>query len=70
METLQSTAQYTAAVLLPLAWGILWLVCLTFHSGQAVAEWWRSAPAQATDTTAAILSRYQDARLSSVVTIG
>jgi hypothetical protein len=63
------SAQATYAVLAPIAWGILWLCCLTFHSGQAVADWWHSAPVKATDSTAAILAKYQDARLSSVVSI-
>jgi hypothetical protein len=70
IEQATEAAQTAYAVLTPIAWGILWLVCLTFHAGQAIADWWHSAPAQATDTTAAILSRYQDSRLSSTVTIG
>jgi hypothetical protein len=70
MDFTTEVTQTTAAVLLPCLWGLLWLVCLTFHAGQAVAEWWHSAPAKATDTTTVILSRYQDSRLSSTVTIG
>jgi hypothetical protein len=58
------------AVLLPCLWGILWLCCLTFHAGQALAQWWRSAPTKASDSAAAILVRHQDSRLSSTVMIG
>jgi hypothetical protein len=68
--TIAAEATQTAyALLAPIAWGLLWLACLTYHAGQAVADWWHSAPAQATDTTTVILSRYQDARLSSTVSI-
>jgi hypothetical protein len=70
MDLAATAAQTAYAVLLPCLWGLLWFACLTFHAGQAVAGWWHSAPTQATDSTAAILSRYQDARLSSTVTIG
>jgi hypothetical protein len=70
MEQATVAAQTAYAVLLPCLWGLLWLGCLTFHAGQAVAGWWHSAPAKATDSTVLILSRYQDSRLSSTVTIG
>jgi hypothetical protein len=69
METIKTAAQYIAAVILPLLWAILWLACLTFHAGQAVAEWWHSAPTQATDTTDLILAKFQDGRFSSTISI-
>jgi hypothetical protein len=36
--------QIAYAVFAPIAWGILWFCCLTFHAWQALAEWWHSAP--------------------------
>lgn len=70
IEQATEAAQTAYAVLAPIAWGILWLACLSYHAGEALAEWWRSAPATATDSTEAILSRFRDARLSSTVSIG
>ncbi len=70
IEQVTVAAQIAVAVVVPCLWAVLWLACLAYHAGQAVADWWHSAPAKATDTTAAILARYQDSRLSSTVTIG
>ncbi len=70
IEQVTVAAQVVYAVLAPIALGILWLACFTYHAGQAFADWWHSTPSKATDSTAALLSRYQDARLSSTITIG
>jgi hypothetical protein len=70
IEQATEATQTAYAVLVPLMWGLLWFGCLTFHAGQALTQWWHTAPAKASDSTAAILARYQDARLSSTATIG
>jgi hypothetical protein len=70
IEQATVAAQITIAVVVPCLWAVLWLACFAYHTKQAVADWWYATPAKATDTTAAILSRYQDSRLSSTVTIG
>ena len=70
METIKTATQYTAAIILPILWAILWLACLTYHAGQAVAEWWYFAPTQALESTDLILAKYRDSRLSSTISIG
>jgi hypothetical protein len=77
IEQVTEAVQTAYAVFAPIAWGILWLCCLTFHAVQAIAAWWHSAPAQATDpiferyhAADRLLVKYQDERLSGVVTIG
>jgi hypothetical protein len=69
LDIATEATQTAYAVLVPLMWGLLWFGCLTYHAGQAVADWWHTAPAKATDSTAAIVARYQDGRLSSTATI-
>jgi hypothetical protein len=63
-------AQITVAVVVPCLWAVLWLACFAYHTGQAVADWWHSTPSKATDSQRVILSRFQDSRLSSTITIG
>lgn len=70
IEQVTVAAQIAVAVVVPCLWAVLWLACFTYHTGQAVADWWHSTPTKATDSTAAILARYQDSRLSSTVKIG
>jgi hypothetical protein len=70
IEQVTEAAQIAYAVFTPIAWGILWFACLCYHAGQAVADWWHTAPATATDTTDLVLARFRDSRLSSVVPIG
>jgi hypothetical protein len=60
--------QTAYAVLVPLMWGLLWLACLTYHAGQAVAAWWHSAPAQATDTATMQVERMKIGGRDYVVT--
>lgn len=64
-----TAAQYAVALLVPCLWAVLWFGCLCYHTGEALAGWWHSAPSKATDSTAVVLSRFQDARLSSTVSI-
>jgi hypothetical protein len=70
IEQATEATQTAYAVIAPIAWGILWLACLCYLAGQAVAQWWHTAPAKASDGTAAILAQFRDGRLSSTVTIG
>jgi hypothetical protein len=51
LDIATEATQIAYAVLVPVMWGWLWFGCLCYHAGEALAQWWYSAPAKATDST-------------------
>jgi hypothetical protein len=68
MNVATEATQTAYAVLVPLVWGLLWFGCLCYHAGQAVADWWHSAPTKATDTATMQVERLKIGGRDYVVT--